>query len=330
MRLLPTAAGVPVLVLALATCGTSRPGRLTQDAREDVIVASSRLPVVMTSTETLIEGGTRTTTTVVLQKEDDYRYAAVVSKDGRPAYEVVTHDDHRLVKVDDATAIPPLPGELASALPVGSWIEDGAGPPGEFGSASDAPRAIDVDTVARLLRVFDESATRGHDRTLVDVARGALPWDPKSALYLKANDKFPAHRADGVRYDLVPPPYEGRNVFSTSDVPADLTDRLRDVFLFESLWFEDGRLTRVERALTIDRRAVARDLEAMQRLARQRAGRGTADTPLPAVALPPDVRQTIVFEYPSTPPITPLPAAVATVDLRLVRPPAATEEGSIR
>jgi hypothetical protein len=138
----------------------------------------------------------------------------------------------------------------------------------------------------------------------------AQKWDPQSHEYIRQHDKFPPHKEDGVRYDVIPAPYDGGAVFANG-VPPDLTAALKQYALYESYWFKDGRITRIESFFDVDTKAVERDLRAAAR--REASSPVSTDARLPSVPRP--YHETYTFNYPKDGVKVTLPDATATVTI---------------
>jgi hypothetical protein len=247
---------------------------------------------------------------VVATVEDDYRYRASLREGDRVAYEEVVVDDFRAIRLADPAVIPEPVRAAPSLAPAltGGWVEDAAKAPPEFVNPTAPLRVLDPRPVLDVVRVLDEWTSASGKRVVQRMAR----WDPKSSNYVFRYDKFEGHKEDGVRYDLFPTPYDADDVFDDG-IPSSFPDEMLARFLYTSLWFKDGRVTRLERAFEIDTKTVARDLESAASRQAQRAGVSVKSIALPPV--PAKYRESYTFAYSSADAKVVRPATVAVVAL---------------
>jgi hypothetical protein len=192
--------------------------------------------------------------------EDDYRYTATVSVNGKPAWEEVVIDDARYLRVLDASPLfePEAAVEVPTmhaafpAILAGGWVVDANGAPAEFTpDATVVPLAPDLvlsqvrvlDTVPRLVKL------------------GYAEWNPDGASYLPKYDKFPAHKGDGKRFDHLPGAYDANQVMNG-------LDSLRPYFEFASVWATEAGVTRIEQRLELPDPADKRYAELYDQLRR--------------------------------------------------------------
>jgi hypothetical protein len=172
--------------------------------------------------------------------EDDYRYQADVSVDGRPTYSEVVYDDARYLSVSDSSAI--APGDLAAiheglAAMTTGWVVDPMGAPPEFaGGGNQQPIPLASSFVLERVR---------HPEGLPPVLMaGFKEWNILAADYLPKNDKFPEHPDDGTKFDSFPMAYDPNAVTVTFP-------QLRPFFEYVSVWAKPTHIDRVERLIEL-------------------------------------------------------------------------------
>lgn len=299
-------------VLAVASCAPRGSTELTADEREDALAMSAHAPRRFTFERTLgtplyrIDG----------EVEDDYRYRATFSLGDREVYEEVDIDDRRVLQVRDASALPEAARTDPKLAPLlsGAWVSDSANAPTEFVKADAQARLLDPAVVLDKVRYMEKTQ---QERTRLQRLRAATRHDPKSTRYLRRNDKFPAYPEDGIRYDIVPPSYDGDLLFRNG-IPDDLAESLESSVLYLSYWVKDGRMTRIELFFDVDVKAVEADIRDAAERQANRSGIATSAITTPPVPQP--YRETYTFSYPKEPVRLTLPTPTGTVAL----PPLAT------
>lgn len=212
--------------------------------------------------------------------DDDYRYSASVTVDGRPMLEEIVLDDARYLKVLDPSLLVQAPAGVAvNALRAGSWVVDPLGAP------RDAVADSDQDLPGPLLSpltVWDQVR-------FLETVPGALrkaqrhhEYNPDASNYLKKFDKFPRHEADGIRFDALPAAFDPDLAFKDG-LPVDL-GHLTPYFLYTSVWVRDGSVTRAE--LLFDIPDISADVERVQRLQAERSGAPYRSTDRPLIPRP--------------------------------------------
>ena len=176
--------------------------------------------------------------------EDDYRYSALVSVNGRPAYEEVVADDRRYLRVIDPAVL--FPADMVTRLranrvvvPVlsGSWVADPFGAPEEFTAGRELEQVpLAPQLVLRAVRLLEQLP-----ETLKE---GLREYNKLAIYYLPKDDKFPEHKDDGKRFDKVPAAYD-------TTASTVTLDELRRYFEYVSVWSQPDGLTRVERLLEL-------------------------------------------------------------------------------
>lgn len=234
---------------------------------------------------------------------DDHRYRATVSLNGRPLYEEIVLDDARWLRVTEPTPFAAAAGASADvdALLSGAWVVDAAGAPAEFGPADEeAGRPLSPRLVVQTVRSPEQLPA------LLTSGGRVRAWDPDSVDYQPSEDRFPEHAADGMRFDVLPEPFDPSTI-------ALNVQTLERFFRHAAIWVSDGRLTRVEKVLSVPTRA-----DPQYRSLFEQVQRGLAGTPSALVAevFPADVEGAEITER-----HTYAPAPGATVE----PPPDATE-----
>lgn len=167
--------------------------------------------------------------------QDDYRYRATVTTDGRDTYEEVVVDDGRYLRLLDPSAYAGVAAVDATlrAFLDGRWVYDPKGAPPEF-SPSGPPTALSAQFVLGAVRYLE---------AVPEVLRktgGHVAYNPDSVTYLPKDDKFPVHPEDGKRFDVIPKAFDpGVTVVSAQD--------LEPYFLYLSVWVAGNRVARVEK-----------------------------------------------------------------------------------
>lgn len=297
-----------VLALVAPSCTDKDQARyIGPHEREHFLEHSINEPKEFTYTSTSGSGRLEVRGTM----EDDYRYQASVTGPAA-TYEEVVVDDLRFVKLVD----PGLSGKAiagdASLAPLlqGAWVRDAAGAPPEF-ALDDSTRLLGPEVVLRAVRtlelpLYKELFTHGLEN--------AVPYDPGSVRYVRRDDKFPAYKDDGHRYDVFPTAYRPDRVFGDG-MPDDqqLEERVFTAFLYASVWYHQERVTRIEIFFDVDTERLTRDVRAAAEATAAKNRIPVEQVPVPAVPLP--FRHTYTFRYPEHPIPTGIPTPVATVTL---------------
>lgn len=252
------------LALLVSTTGCLGGRDLGISADELAALALARSSSVHQFRSTTVVGGQRLVVDGLV--EDDYRYSASVTIDGRPAYDEVVADDRRYVRVRSAELL--LPADALSRLRMstvaarvlgGGWVLDPFGAPEEFTSGRTlaevplSPRLV-LDRV-RLLEGLPET-----------VKSGFRAYSKVAIYYLPQDDKFPEYKADGSRFDKVPLAYD------TTATTVTVED-LRRYFEYVSVWAKRDGLTRVERLLQLPDRRDRRYAQVYEQIGRAGSSR---------------------------------------------------------
>jgi hypothetical protein len=194
--------------------------------------------------------------------DDDFRYKAVVSFDGKPAYEQIVADDTLALRFLDPERIPTvvdrahiatadrsteLAGvDVVQALQSGRWVLDtNAAPP--VAALGSSLKDIGKDPV------FDALTALGYvDRALVQ-AQSVDEWKKESLdpAYKSSEDTFPKP-ADGSkvkRYDLRRPRLPGAAAVATAGATASLPTTRH--FRKMAIYTENGRVLRVSERIEV-------------------------------------------------------------------------------
>jgi hypothetical protein len=241
------AAAAAVLVLTGSGCAAHSGGgsaSLSVSADNIAALADRVHSAAHTFSDRLtVAGHTWTVTGAV---EDDFRYQASVSLDGRDVYDEVDLDDARWVRVPDPEALFDgaqlsrirAAGADATALLSGAWVTDPNGAPGDLTAPDASVVPLDPSLVL--------DAVHAPDAELLHRLRGHVKAYNRDAIdYLPRNDKFPAYPQDGRRFDRVPP-----GSFDVLHPPSTLS-ALRDDYEFDSVWAKPDGVTRIERLLAL-------------------------------------------------------------------------------
>lgn len=305
------------VALAGAACTPAGGDVLDADARAEALSHSAHAPRRFSLHST--RSGEDVTIEGVV--EDDYRYSASLSIDGRAVYEETVIDDRRWLRVVGLNELTPATRTALAAVPelaplvAGEWVIDVAGAPPEFVEPSARPRLLGPAPVLDAVRRLD---TLESDGDSVPQLRTAREYDPDSVNYLEREDKFDRHADDGVRFDVKPSAYDSDAIFGRG-MPPDLEEALERFALYTSYWIGESRLTRIETFFDVDREAVTKDLAALVEATKPESGVVAIQPP----AVPRAYREVFAIDYPEIAPRITAPDAIVRIRLPDVPAPAA-------
>ncbi|HUR49813.1 MAG TPA: hypothetical protein VMY88_09865 [Acidimicrobiales bacterium] len=305
------------VALAGAACTPAGGDVLDAEARAEALSDSAHAPRRFSLQST--RSGEEVTIEGVV--EDDYRYSASLSIDGRAVYEETVIDDRRWLRIVGLNELTPATRSTLDALPelaplvAGQWVADASGAAPEFVEPSAKLRLLGPAPVLDAVRRLD---TLENDGTSLAQLRTAREYDPDSVNYLEREDKFDRRADDGLRFDVKPSAYDPDAIFGRG-LPPNLEEALERFALYTSYWIGEGRLTRIETFFDVDREVVTKDLAALIEAT-------TPDSGVAAV-VPPTVprpyREVFAIEYPDIAPRITAPEAAVRIRLPEVPEPAA-------
>jgi hypothetical protein len=169
---------------------------------------------------------------------DDFRYKALLSIDGKPAFEEVSKDDAVADRVLDPRALKMLSRVGAVQDPTlasGQWLLDDAGAPSLLFPAGDKGHPIGADPVVDALTVFTYVREAAGEAALV------RKFNPNDLSYKPKEDPFPKPGAGSgvIRYDLVrapvPRPQDTQGSAFNQAVPGIQSFRKMSVYVKNGL-----------------------------------------------------------------------------------------------
>src|SRR5581483_6119823 len=184
--------------------------------------------------------------------EDDFRYKARLSEDGKPVLDEVVSDDALAVRFLDPARMsrflrkPAVTGPAAALLATRRWVLDPAGAPAEFATAG-TDRTLGHDPIADARNVF------AYVEQAMNEAARVVEFNPESLEYRKDEDPFPAPaKHSGVtRYDLVRPNLPKAS--QTGGGPNQVTPDARH-FRKLSVYVKDKRVIKVVEKIDVESR----------------------------------------------------------------------------
>lgn len=241
-------------LMILTSCG--------RGSAKDVITAD-RLASVATSTSLKSRDFTWSltmlghTVSVKGSLQDDYRYQAKVFMDSRPVYEEVVVDDARYLHVSDPSVLMDAATfaavDPALSAATSGWVVDPLGAPAEFSLKRTERTPLDATYVLDRVRFLETLP--------VTLKQSFREYNTDAVTYLPKDDKFPAHKGDGTRFDHFPGPYDPNAITVTFE-------SLKPYFEYISVWGTLGSITRVEYLMELPDPSAAQYREAYRQIRR--------------------------------------------------------------
>lgn len=223
---------VPVLLAALAAAGLLNGCALKLDYRPQLHAYIQHTEALARAYSYAVQYGSHHAV-VQVRVDDDFRYQATYTRDGRPESTEIVSDDARALQVSDPALLvrfqkggssgPAQPARSVTApvgtVPVGGfiapgqavdpaalnsvasgqWVED---PSGAYGilkpPATSKPLAPGVDQVGDALRVLSNLDSYIGSLNAGDI----VPYNPEAGYYFKDLDPFPKPTAGEQRFDI--------------------------------------------------------------------------------------------------------------------------------